>query len=64
MKNILVWLIIIIMLITVISNFGPHQSATKQYSYSELLTQAENDNINEVSIQGQVVHLSFSLRVV
>ncbi len=56
MKNILVWLIIIIMLITVISNFGPHQSATKQYSYSELLTQAENDNINEVSIQGQVVH--------
>ena len=56
MKNIMVWLIIIIMLITVISNFGPHQSGTKQYSYSQLLTQAENNNVNEVSIQGQVIH--------
>ncbi len=56
MKNIMVWLIIIIMLITVISNFGPHQSAVKQYSYSQLLTQAESNNIKEVSIQGQVIH--------
>jgi len=56
MKNILIWLVIVVLLVTVISNFGPHQATVKQYSYSELLNEAKNNNISNVSIQGQTVH--------
>ena len=55
LKNMMVWAVIIILLITVISNFGPKQQGVNQMSYSQLIAAAEQDQLSDVSIQGQFV---------
>jgi len=49
-KNLFLWLIIVVILISVFSNFAPHQTAQEKLSYSQFLNQVSQGNINEVTI--------------
>ncbi len=54
-KNILLWLIIAIALITVINLFGPRKPAVKQYTYSQFISQVKKGDIKSVTITQQQV---------
>ncbi|OGV45253.1 MAG: ATP-dependent metalloprotease [Legionellales bacterium RIFCSPHIGHO2_12_FULL_42_9] len=50
-KNLLLWLIIAIVLVSVFSNFGPRQIATEKVSYSQFLSQVSQGQISAISIE-------------
>lgn len=50
-KNLFLWLIIAIVLVSVFSNFGPRQVAADKISYSQFLKDVEQKNISTVTIE-------------
>lgn len=54
-KNLLLWLVIVVILISVISNFSPKQEQTSPMTYSQFLQQVQQGNIGDVIIQDQSV---------
>lgn len=54
-KNLLLWLIIAIVLITVFSNFGPKRPAADKLSYSEFIQQVQAGNVSGVTITDHTV---------
>ncbi len=50
-KNLFLWLIIAIVLVSVFSNFGPRQASTEKISYSKFLTNIDQGLINSVVIE-------------
>lgn len=50
-KNLFLWLIIAIVLVSVFSNFGPRQVSTEKISYSKFLTNIDQGLINSVVIE-------------
>lgn len=49
-KNLLLWLIIIAIVITVFSNFGPKKPTADRLSYSEFVQQVQSGNVTGVTI--------------
>lgn len=54
-KNLFLWLIIAIVLVSVFSNFGPHHTSAQKLSYSEFLRQVDQGMINNVTIEDNKV---------
>lgn len=55
-KNLFLWLIIAIVLVSVFSNFGPRASSTEKVSYSQFLKQIDQGDITNVTIEdGKVI---------
>ncbi|MBW5802807.1 ATP-dependent zinc metalloprotease FtsH [Coxiella endosymbiont of Ornithodoros amblus] len=54
-KNLLLWLVIAVVLISVFSNFGSRQSDVQPYSYSQFVQAVNNDKISNVVIQGHEI---------
>lgn len=50
-KNLFLWLIIAIVLVSVFSNFGPRHAATEKVSYSQFLKEIDQGMINSVTIE-------------
>lgn len=50
-KNLFLWLIIAIVLVSVFSNFGPRNAASEKISYSRFLTEIDQGGINSVTIE-------------
>ncbi len=50
MKNILLWIVIAIILISVFDNFGPRQQNVDKFTYSQFIDQVKQGNINNVTI--------------
>jgi cell division protease FtsH len=50
-KNLFLWLIIAIVLVTVFSNFSPRHGAAQKVSYSQFLNQVDQGMINTVTIE-------------
>lgn len=50
-KNLFLWLIIAIVLVSVFSNFGPRQSLTEKMSYSQFLRQIDQGLVSSVTIE-------------
>lgn len=50
-KNLFLWLIIAIVLVSVFSNFGPRHASTEKISYSQFLTEIDQGMINSVTIE-------------
>ena len=50
-KNLFLWLIIAIVLVSVFSNFGPRQSSTEKVSYSQFLTDIDQGMIKSVTVE-------------
>lgn len=49
-KNLLLWLVIAVILISVFSNFGPRREVTQNYSYSEFLQTVGKGEVKSVTI--------------
>jgi len=50
-KNLFLWLIIAIVLVSVVSNFGPRNSVAEKVSYSQFLKEVDQGMINSVTIE-------------
>ncbi len=55
-KNLFLWLIIAIILISVFSNFGPRSSSAMKYTYSQFLMQVNEGNVKAVTIADRTIH--------
>ena len=55
LKNMFLWLIIAVVLVTVFSNFGPHEPQVSQYTYSEFLQAVKSGDISNVIIQNDII---------
>lgn len=49
-KNLLLWLVIAVILISVFSNFGPRKEMAQKYSYSEFLQNVDKGDVKSVVI--------------
>lgn len=54
-KNLFLWLIIAIVLVSVFSNFGPRSVPTQHLSYTEFLKQVDQGTIRSVTIEDRVI---------
>ncbi len=54
-KNLLLWLIIAVILITVFSNFGPKRPEAEKISYSEFISQVNSGQVSGVTISDHTV---------
>lgn len=50
-KNLFLWLIIAIVLVSVFSNFGPRNTVAEKVSYSQFLKEVEQGMVNSVTIE-------------
>lgn len=50
-KNLLLWLVIAVVLVSVFSNFGPRHAGSEKMSYSQFLTQIEQGKVSAVTIE-------------
>src|SRR5262245_59973176 len=49
-KNLLLWLVIAVILISVFSNFGPRREIAQKYSYSEFMQSVDKGDVKSVVI--------------
>ncbi len=54
-KNLILWVIIAVVLMSVFSNFQERAVTPNKITYSEFLTEVERGNIRDVTIQGQEI---------
>ena len=55
LKNLFLWLIIAVVLITIFSNFGPQEPDVAQYTYSQFLQSVQDNKIGSVVIQNDII---------
>jgi len=54
-KNILLWVVIAVVLMSVFNSFGPRTAPASQMPYSEFLSEVEQGRVSSVSIDGRVI---------
>src|SRR3569833_938000 len=54
-KNLILWVVIAIVLMSVFNSFGPPQIATKQVAYSDFIEQVRQGQVSEVMIEGRTI---------
>ena len=59
-KNLFLWLIIAIVLVSVFSNFGPRNANTEKVSYSQFLREIDQGLVNSVTIEDDKVIKGFT----
>ena len=57
-KNILLWVVIAVVLLTVFSNFSPRTGDTQDMAYSSFLQEVRNKSIDSVVIKGKIIEAS------
>jgi len=55
-KNLILWIVIAIVLVSVFNNFGPKPSAAKSLDYSEFVAAVKQGSISNVEIAGRTIH--------
>ena len=53
-KNLLLWLVVAVVLVTVFQGFGQHPMQNAEMSYSDFVQQVENDNVANVTISADL----------
>ncbi|HEY1771945.1 MAG TPA: ATP-dependent zinc metalloprotease FtsH [Gammaproteobacteria bacterium] len=59
-RNLLVWVVIVLVVLAVLNSFGPSAAKTKAVTYSDFLTSVEKGNIKSVSFDGLAVSGTYS----
>ncbi|MGB5605354.1 MAG: ATP-dependent metallopeptidase FtsH/Yme1/Tma family protein, partial [Gammaproteobacteria bacterium] len=54
-KNIILWIVIAVVLMSVFNNFGPTTSSTQTISYSEFITEVQQGQVQRVEIEDHTV---------
>lgn len=55
MKNIVLWVVIAIVLMSVFNNFGPQNSSSNEMDYSTFISNVKNGAVSNVEIQGREI---------
>jgi len=55
-KNLLLWVVIAIVLVSVFNNFTPRPHAAKQMDYSEFVAEVRNGMVKRVIVEGRSIH--------
>ncbi len=58
-KNLVLWLVIVVVLMSVMNNFGPNRGSVQQLAYSEFVNAVHNKDVAQVSIDGREVRGNF-----
>ena len=59
-KNLILWVIIALVLLTVFKNFDGMQTSTQKVNYSDFVTQVENGQVSRVLIDGYTVNGAYT----
>ena len=54
-KNLILWLVSALILMSVFSNFGPHYAQVTKLSYSQFLDKIEHGEVKQVTIDNQMI---------
>ena len=60
LKNLLLWVMIVLVLLFVFESFGPSTAKTKAVSYSDFLTAVQDGNVKSVSFDGLAISGTYS----
>ena len=55
-KNLLLWLVIAVVLMSVFNNFGPRQPSANHMEYSQFIGKVKQGMVDKVTIQGRNIH--------
>lgn len=58
-RNLILWAIVILLLLSVFNNFGTRGTQPEQIAYSEFLSQVDRGNVSEVTFQGRTIRGAF-----
>ncbi len=56
-KNLILWVVIAIVLITVFNNFGPRPSSAKHISYSQFIADVKQGMVEKVMVEGRTIYM-------
>ena len=54
-KNLILWVVIAIVLMTVFNNFGPTNSGSQSVNYSDFINEVQQGQVRQVQIEGHTV---------
>ncbi len=57
-KNLILWLVIAVVLMSVFQSFGPSESNSRRVDYSTFLTEVNQDQVREVRINGREINVT------
>ena len=60
LRNLLLWIVIVVVLLVVFQSFGPSTAKTKAVPYSDFLTAVQDGNVKSVSFDGQTITGAYS----
>ena len=55
-KNLILWVVIAVVLMSVFSSFGPSQMGAQPTSYSQFIADVQSGNVDKVLIEGRTIH--------
>ncbi len=55
-KNIILWVVIAIVLLSVFNNFAPRPSSSHQLEYSQFIQEVKEGDVQKVQIEGRTIH--------
>lgn len=56
-KNLILWLIIAVILMSIFQNFGPNESSIRRIDYSKFLSEVNQNQVREVRIRGREINI-------
>jgi cell division protease FtsH len=60
LRNLLLWIVIVVVLLVVFQSFGPSTAKTKAVPYSDFLTAVQDGNVKSVNFDGQAITGAYS----
>lgn len=57
-KNLILWLVIAVVLMSVFQSFGPSESNGRKVDYSTFLQEVNNDQVREARINGREINVT------
>ena len=54
-RNLLLWVVILVVMMSVFNSFSDRSQAAPQLNYSEFLNQVKQNNVESVTIEGQTI---------
>lgn len=57
-KNLILWVVIAVILMSVFNNFGPPQTANQPYPYSQFISEVKSGQVESVIIEGRNIQAS------
>ena len=56
MKNMILWIVIAVVLVSVFNNFGPKPTTSRALDYSEFVAAVKQGSVTRVEIAGRTIH--------